>query len=141
MDWNAIISALISALLASGGLGVILFYKDNKRAKQLANENTASAQWRELYEKSELKCDAQSTKIDELYTKIGHLRDQNNGLTTQNAVLKILKCKRLGCSDRQPPLDRKEECNFKTEDGETAKEVRPADDTGEELPATDEEDH
>ena len=53
-----------------------------------------------------------------LYKKLSFFRDENNGLTTQNAVLKILKCKRIECSDRQPPIGKKGECNFSPNAGE-----------------------
>lgn len=115
MDWGTIIVSLGGSFLTGGAFISLLYRRENKRAKQLENETTASAQWRELYEQAEAKVSAQSVKIDELYRKIGHLRDQNNGLTTQNAVLKILKCKRIGCTDRQPPIDKKNECNFKND--------------------------
>ncbi|MEG1289565.1 MAG: hypothetical protein RSE25_04940 [Bacteroidales bacterium] len=99
MDWTAILTALLSG----GGVIGIFYYKENKRAKQLENEATASSQWRELYEKSEIKCDAKDLKIDSLYKENGLLRDNNNDLTTQNAILKLQKCEIKGCEKRQPP--------------------------------------
>jgi hypothetical protein len=118
MDWMSLLSSIAAAILTGGGITAFLHRKENKRAKQLENEATASSQWRELYERAEARAETLNTKVDELYKKLGYLRDQNNGLTTQNAVLKILKCKRIGCSDRQPPIARKEECNFKNADAD-----------------------
>lgn len=66
-----------------------------------------------------------SAKVDELYKKLGYIRDQNNGLTTQNAVLKILKCKRIECSDRQPPIGKKGECNFRINTSEQPESDSP----------------
>lgn len=114
MDWMSLLSSIVTAILTGGGITAFLYRKENKRAKQLENETTASSQWRELYERAEARADALSVKVDELYKKLSFLRDENNGLTTQNAVLKILKCKRIECSDRQPPIGKKGECNFRT---------------------------
>ncbi|MEG1759512.1 MAG: hypothetical protein RSB23_06260 [Alistipes sp.] len=104
MDWTTIIVAIVSALLTSGGLASIFFFRENKRAKQLENETTASAQWRELYDKSEAKVDSQTLKIDAMYKENNYLRDQNNNITTQNAVLKMYKCEFLACTNRKPPF-------------------------------------
>ena len=91
MDWMSLLSSIVTAILTGGGITAFLYRKENKRAKQLENETTASSQWRELYERAEARADALSVKVDELYKKLSCLRDENNGLTTQNAVLKILK--------------------------------------------------
>lgn len=100
MDWTAIVMTLISG----GGIAGLMFFRENKRSKQLNNETTASAQWRELYEKSEAKVESQALKIEALYKENSYLRDQNNNLTTQRAVLSMYKCETLGCDHRQPPF-------------------------------------
>lgn len=107
MDWMTIITAAVSTLLSGGGIAAFMYFKENKRAKQLENETTASSQWRELYEKMEQKHDALSLKVDGLYKESKFLRDQNNDLTTQNAVLKLWKCNKIGCTDREPPIGSK----------------------------------
>lgn len=104
MDWTTIIVAMVSALVSGGGIAGLVYFRENKRARQLQNENTASAQWRELYEKSEAKVECQSMKIDALYKENGYLRDQNNSLTTQRAILASYKCETIGCPDRKPPF-------------------------------------
>lgn len=104
MDWTTIITALASALLSGGGIAGVVFFRENKRARQLQNETTASAQWRELYEKSEAKVESQGLKIEALYKENNYLRDQNNSLTTQRAVLTMYKCETLACADRKPPF-------------------------------------
>lgn len=104
MDWSTIIVALVSSLIPAGGFGGLLLVRENKRSKQLENETTASAQWRELYEKSEAKVESQARKIESLYKENGYLRDQNNSLTTQRAVLAMYKCETVNCTNRQPPF-------------------------------------
>lgn len=104
MDWTTIIIAAVSALISGGGIAGVVFFRENKRAKQLENEATASSQWRELYEKSEAKVESQSLKIDALYKENNRLRDENNSLTTQRAVLASYKCETIGCVERRPPF-------------------------------------
>lgn len=104
IDWTTIIITALSSLLSGGVIGSVVFFRENKRARQLENESTASAQWRELYEKAEAKVEAQNGKIEALFRDNGRLRDQNNSLTTQRAVLSIYKCVEVGCSNRRPPF-------------------------------------
>lgn len=112
MDWNTILISALSAVLSGGGIAGLVFFRENKRAKQLANETTASEQWRELYEKMESKHDKLSLKIDSLFKENSYLRDQNNNLTTQKAVLTMYKCSTLNCTNRQPPFGSQQ--NLKT---------------------------
>lgn len=112
MDWGSIIMSVIGALTTGGVFSSIFFFKENKKKKQLDNDSTASSQWQELYERAEAKSESQSKKIEELFKANNDLRDQNNNLTTENAVLKIIKCKRISCEDRDPPLSRKVDCLF-----------------------------
>ncbi len=104
MNWTTILVSLLSGLLSGGGLAGLFFFKENKRDRQLKNESTASAQWKDLYEKSEAKVEAQSTKIDILYKEKERQRDQIDSLKTQKAVLVVYKCEMLGCAQRKPPF-------------------------------------
>lgn len=104
MDWTTVLVAVLSSLVSGGGIAGLVFFKENKRARQLDNETTASAQWRELYEKSEAKVDGLNLKVDALYKENGYLRDQNDSLKTQRAVLTMYKCETLNCTNRQPPF-------------------------------------
>ena len=90
-------------MLAGGGLASIIYIKENKRTKRLQNDILASSQWKELFEKEETKNEKLGAKLDASYKENSLLRDKNNDLTTQNAVLKIHKCEVIGCKDRKPP--------------------------------------
>ena len=114
MDWTTILVAAVSSLLSGGAIGGVVFFRENKRARQLENETTASAQWRELYEKAEAKVEAQNGKIESLYKENGYLRDRNNGLKTQRAVLAVYKCEELGCPARRPPFGTPQTTDEKT---------------------------
>lgn len=99
MDWTTIISAAIAAISAGGGIGIFFDRKHKKRAAELANESTVSSQWKELFERSEKKVDAQSDKIE--------------GLASQKAVLTLYKCCKVNCPDREPPFGSQEKTHNK----------------------------
>lgn len=87
--------------------------KHKKRAAELANESTVSSQWKELFERSEKKVDAQSDKIEGLYKTIGNMRSQLDGLASQKAVLTLYKCCKVNCPDREPPFGSQEKTHNK----------------------------
>ena len=103
MDIVNIVVGVISVLLTSGIFGVIIFYRQNKKAKELANDNLVIEQWRELYEKAKTEKEEYKRDFDEERKENKILRDQNNALTTENEVLKIQKCEVRGCTTRKPP--------------------------------------
>lgn len=101
MEWLE----LLLGALGGGGICSIFLIKETRKAKRIENERNASQVWRELYEKSEQRCDTLSSKIDQLYKENSKFRDENNELTTQNAVLSIQKCVVNGCKERVPPRE------------------------------------
>lgn len=111
MDWTAIITAAIAALIPSGLVGTIIFYRENKRGKQLENESKVIEEWQgiaDMYKKrcDELKAtvDLKDSKIEELYSEGASMRERLDKLSSKNAVLEIFKCKEIACGNRKPPL-------------------------------------
>lgn len=102
-----------AAISAGGGIGIFFDRKHKKRAAELANESTVSSQWKELFERSEKKVDAQSDKIEGLYKTIGNMRSQLDGLASQKAVLTLYKCCKVNCPDREPPFGSQEKTHNK----------------------------
>ena len=105
------ITALVGMFLSGGGVSIFFFYRERKKTKKLendalalGNEITMSEQWQKLFERSDCIVQQKDDKIEELYKENGKLRDENNSLTTENAVLKLLKCETVGCEKRVPPL-------------------------------------
>lgn len=103
MDIINLITGIVAALITSGCFGLILFYRENKKAKVLTNENTVIDQWKELYERAKSEKEEYKRDFDEERKENKTLRDQNNELTTENAVLKTQKCEVRGCDKRKPP--------------------------------------
>lgn len=111
MDWTTIVTALVAALIPSGLVGTLIFYKENKRGRQLENESKVIAEWQgiaDMYKKrcDELKAtvDSKNAKIEELYKEGSVMRERLDKLSSKNAVLEIFKCKEISCGNRKPPL-------------------------------------
>ena len=111
MEWGTILTSLIAALLGSGGVGAIMYRKENKRGKQVENEKSLADGWKELAEGKQARIDTLETtvdkkdeKIDAQYAEMAELRNIIDHLRTENAVLKVYKCVKVGCIERQPPF-------------------------------------
>jgi len=104
MDLTALITPIIASLISSGALITLVFYRENKRAKQLKNDVTASEQWKALFERSDNKLENANNKVTSLYEELKVIRNENNQLSTDKAVLTILKCESVGCPNRKPAL-------------------------------------
>lgn len=112
MDWTVIITTLIAALIPTGGLVGLVTLRDKKTAAILDNFDRVIKEWRSIAGDRQSRADELKTdlskkeeKINEMYKEISHYRTQIDDLSTSNAVLKVLKCKLVGCGKRVPPLD------------------------------------
>lgn len=108
MDLSAILTVVLT-FVGGGGLGAVLMFPQKRKSAELENEMKAGEQWKELYERSEKNRDEQSQLIDRLYGDLKVARDQNNSLTTENALLKVFKCEKIECIKREPPLGKEKE--------------------------------
>jgi hypothetical protein len=90
--------------MAGGGVGSWFMFKENKRAKRLENDKSAAAEWKELFEQSDKKVDAQSIKIDGLFKALEDERKQRNRVETDLAVAQLKMCQKLACAERDPPF-------------------------------------
>lgn len=94
--------------------------KDSKKRKEQAEARKAEAdsitsyatEWKELYEKKETRVVELEAKIEKLYNeknedrkRIRELMEKNQILELKNQSLEIMKCKRRGCKDREPPSE------------------------------------
>ncbi len=104
MDWTTILTAGLT-FIGGGGLGALLMFPSNRKSADLENEKKASEQWKELFMQAEQDKKKQSALIDKLYDDQSRFRDENNRLTTQLALFRVLKCKNLKCTDRKPPIE------------------------------------
>ncbi len=121
MDWTNIIITLIT----SGAFTAIYLLGDRKTAAVLENVSKTIDQWQELLgevkgelaeqrnefkaakEDHEAHLAVKDNKIDSLYKEISVLRDRNDKLSSNVARLTIVRCWKVGCGDRQPPMGTK----------------------------------
>lgn len=115
-DWITGIVAILGGIGGLGGLcSIFLFYRENKRAKQIENDHNANNEVWELVNKYkdritglEATIKEKDSKIDSLYNTIGELRNRNDKLSSKVAVLNITRCKVVGCANRVPPIGTRE---------------------------------
>ena len=128
MDWTGIITALIAALVPTGGLTALVTMRDKKTAAFIENVKAITEQWQkmaneyqeridnlkaELVRKDEI-IDRKDGKIDALYHDKDELRQQLDHARTGRAVAELLKCEKTSCIDRIPPFGQgqKVQCNL-----------------------------
>lgn len=113
---NDLILGIIGALGGVTGLVSLFFIKQERRSKDLDNENKdlenearQSEEWRKLYEQERDELKEREAKIDSLYEEIKRHRDEKAQMAVKNAELEVrctkaelLMCKRPGCAQREP---------------------------------------
>lgn len=111
IDWVSVITALIAALIPTGGLTAIVTLRDKKTAAFLENTKTLIDQWQEVADgrkqrMDELKADLDRKEdvIQQQWKEISELRNALDHERTARAVAKMLECKKTGCTDREPPF-------------------------------------
>lgn len=118
MDWTNIIVTLIT----SGAFTAIYFLGDRKTSQVLDNVSKTIDQWKGIVdevkseaevlraEMKQMKMDyaqrmqVKDNKIDSLYKEISVFRDRNDKLSSNVARLTVVRCWRMECGKRQPPL-------------------------------------
>lgn len=109
---------VIGSLITLVILPLLLIKSKAKKADAEAEKTEAdnitayAAEWKELYEKKEMRVAELDAKIDHLYTEITKYRDtirelseKNSELAVQNQALEFRKCNKHGCADRIPPSE------------------------------------
>ncbi len=133
MDYTSILSVIISSVLGGGIVGTVLFYQQNKRAKELdnkqkslANDDVAIDQWKDLYFETEKKSQAKSKKIEELTEELNKEKAKSAKLYAQKERLVELKCVHIGCDKRKPPLGTAKDCDTCTSECDKVEKSKQA---------------
>lgn len=123
MDWLNVIITAIATLLGAVGGGSVLYVRQNRREKDVANELREADEWEKLYREKEQKCDAKDAKIDELRRHINTLQEERiKSMTEHAATVQGLhgdiahlrtemvecnwyRCEVCGCVKRRPPRE------------------------------------
>lgn len=110
MDWTTIVASLIAAL-SGGGLISLLTIRETRKKLKVENKEKEGEVYVKLInelqdqiEKQNERLDKKDTIIQEKDDIIADLRARLDSVSTDLAKATLLKCNRLNCSDRRPPL-------------------------------------
>ena len=111
MDWTTIISALLAALIPTGGLLAIVTIKERKTALQIGNQKSIADSYKQLadeYREREAKTqNLMASKEAEVLEQIklnSSLRHKLDDAHTETAVCRIMYCRNSKCPQRDPPF-------------------------------------
>ena len=111
MDWTTIISALMAALIPTGGLLAIVTIKERKTALQIDNQKSIAESYRQLadeYREREAKTqELMASKEAEVLEQVklnSSLRHKLDDAHTETAVCRIMYCRNSKCIQRDPPF-------------------------------------
>lgn len=111
MDWTTIITAILAALIPTGGVVTLFTLREKKTDMFLDNAQKTINEWKDLvdsYKKdSESKDVTIERKEEMLTTQIkmnSTLRKKLDKVNTACAVAKMMRCDTLNCPSRVPPL-------------------------------------
>lgn len=110
MDWTVIITALITALIPTGGLLAIVTIRERKTALQIDNQKSIADSYKLLADeyraREEKTHDMLMAKESELLTQLkvnSSLRHTLDDAHTENAVCRLMYCRNSKCTQRDPP--------------------------------------
>lgn len=111
MEWTSIITALVAALIPTGGLTAVVTLRDKKTAAFLENTKTLIDQWQEIADGRKVRMDELKADLDKKediiqhqWKEISELRNELDNARTDNAKAEMLKCIRISCENREPPF-------------------------------------
>lgn len=84
MDWLNAIFGLVGVLVGGG----IMFYRQNKAAKVIANESALSAEWEKLYREQKAARERNDERIKELTQRVFELEAKVSQLEIENKKIK-----------------------------------------------------
>lgn len=84
MDWLNFVTGIIGVLIGGG----IMFYRQNKAAKVIANESALSAEWEKLYREQKAARERNDERIKELTQRVFELEAKVSQLEIENQKIK-----------------------------------------------------
>lgn len=128
MDWTTIITALIAAIIPTGGLVAIVTLVEKKSALMLENAKQLADSYKQLAEEyQQREAETQQllrSKEQELLNQIkmnSGLRHSLDDAHTECAVAKLMYCKNSKCVDRDPPFGKDADLIVTEMEGKTKK--------------------
>ena len=128
MDWTTIITALIAAIIPTGGLVAIVTLVEKKSALMLENAKQLADSYKQLAEEyQQREAETQQllrSKEQELLNQIkmnSGLRHSLDDAHTECAVAKLMYCRNSKCVQRDPPFGKDANLVVKEMEGKTQK--------------------
>lgn len=81
----------------AGAVGTFIFYRQNKKAKEIENDSTLAAEWEKLYREQKSIVEANTARIDDLVQQVTTLRGEVASLQS----LRGFVCVDLDCPKRR----------------------------------------
>lgn len=117
IEWTTILVAVVSAL-GAGGITSLVTMREKKKEKQLENKEKEEevkekndSRWSKLCDELQDQIDKLNERCDKKDERIMELEDQKSVLqqkldesNTNYVKANLLKCSKLACIDRRPPL-------------------------------------
>lgn len=106
-DLEIIVNAVVALLGASGLLTSLMFYSQTKRHKNAETDGIVAEHWKDL-------AVTMTDRYETLRNEKRELWERYNKVENELVKYRILHCKKVGCSERIPPLgtlDKKENTN------------------------------
>lgn len=82
-SWLSFATGIIGLILGS----TLMFYRQNKTAKVIANESALSAEWEKLYREQKTENESLRRTLHELQAKVFELEQKVNRLEIENQKL------------------------------------------------------
>jgi len=126
IEWGSVIANGIIMLLGAGGIGWLVTAKEDKKQKQLENQQKEAElneykrdevlqDWKDIAAERKARADELAAELkehehreDEKDTIISDLKAQLDKKNTYCAVAELMRCEELSCSNRKPPFGMKE---------------------------------
>jgi len=118
IDITTIIVAIGGAIISAGGITSLVTMREKKKEKQLENKEKeedvqakSADRWEKLADQLQEQIESLNERIDKKDARITELEDANADLrhkldeaNTNYVKANLLKCSKLACPDRLPPL-------------------------------------
>lgn len=110
LEWVTILSSAFSVVVGALGGGGVMYFRQNKAAKEIENESNQSNEWRKLYDEMKGELQSKDSKIDKLYEErkrydddIAELRKRITDLEISLKSERYFRCEVQDCKNRKPP--------------------------------------
>ncbi len=112
MDYLTIIVSAFCSIVGALSGGGIIYYRQNRRMKEVEVDAKQSDEWKRLYEKSDEDSREKDRKLDALYTErqqmYNQLIERDRTIARKDITierLRFTRCDVNGCRRRRPPRE------------------------------------